>query len=762
MVVNVIKWRPRPPLNSRKYDASITVRCLKGVAVIGRDGGNRGRSPSPEGGLTRLTVEIRWKGSKVNGLRALSRKVKRNCTREEAVGQNGVVQWNEEFKNVCSFSGYNNRDGFFNPWEVEFIVLNASDLKQKKKVVVAGPAVLNLAEFASIDGEKELEISIPLPRSSGIDCSPSICLTLHLTELRNNQESLEAIQRSVTLPLSAPLSPCFGVSTTAKKNETSTIKKSLRKVKSLTEYVSSRRKSKKAYHGEASSDSKFSTGSDNSESNYLFDTDSLDYSDEGILEESKDISDNVAQNSYGYGTLVSANLAGGMFDLKKSSEDEDLVFSSHADDSEAPEQILKLSPKTGILKWKKRKLSFRSPKVRGEPLLKKEYGDSGGDDIDFDRRQLCSSDVLSRGKGEEESLSRSAFGDDMFAVGSWERKEVVNRDGSMKLQAQVFFSTIDQRNEKAAGESACTALVAVIADWLHSNPGEMPTRSEFDALIRDGSFQWRSLCEVESYMTQFPDKHFDLETVIQAKIRPITVVAEKSFIGFFHPEELMEDEEGLGFLHGAMSFDNIWDEISHIASECATRKGEPLIYIVSWNDHFFALKIEADAYYVIDTLGERLFEGCNLAYVLKFDKDTTIYGVPMKPSKEIKKNNKNGSQSDKSSSASPQRGASKTVKPVKLEAKTAIDEFSREDKKEVHEEDVVVCKGKETCKEYIKSFLAAIPLRELQADIKNGRTGSMPLHHRLQIEFHHTVFVPTPTTTSYTVQEVAEPESDIV
>jgi hypothetical protein len=39
-----------------------------------------------------------------------------------------------------------------------------------------------------------------------------------------------------------------------------------------------------------------------------------------------------------------------------------------------------------LLTWKKRKLSFRSPRQREEPLLKKAYGENGGDDIDFDRR----------------------------------------------------------------------------------------------------------------------------------------------------------------------------------------------------------------------------------------------------------------------------------------------------------------------------------------------------------------------------------------
>jgi hypothetical protein len=62
---------------------------------------------------------------------------------------------------------------------------------------------------------------------------------------------------------------------------------------------------------------------------------------------------------------------------------------------------------------------------------------------------------------------------------------------------------------------------------------------------------------------------------------------------------------------------------------------------------------------------------------------------------------------------------------------------------ETDESELLVLKGKEACKEYIKSFLAAIPIRELQADIRKGLMASTPLHHRLQIEFHYTESCPT-------------------
>lgn len=300
---------------------------------------------------------------------------------------------------------------------------------------------------------------------------------------------------------------------------------------------------------------------------------------------------------------------------------------------------------------------------------------------------------LQRSKTDEESSSANPqkssfleFGDDSFAIGSWEEKEVVSRDGHMKLQTSVFLASIDQRSERAAGESACTALVAVIADWFQKNGNLMPIKSQFDSLIREGSLEWRNLCENETYMQQFPDKHFDLDTVLQAKIRSLTVVPGKSFVGFFHPEGMI-NEGSFEFLQGAMSFDSIWDEID---DDDGGNDSPPRVYIVSWNDHFFVLKVENEAYYIIDTLGERLYEGCDQAYILKFDDKTVIH--------------KNLQEEESESVSEPE----------------------------------VVCSGKESCKEYIKSFLAAIPIRELQEDIKKGLASTAPVHQRLQIEFHYT------------------------
>nr|DAD48311.1 TPA_asm: hypothetical protein HUJ06_018248 [Nelumbo nucifera] len=633
----------------------------------------------------------------------------------------------------------------------------------KNKVPVVGTALLNIAEFASASEEKEHEINIPLILASGTaDSQPSLYLSLNLLELRTTQEHAETVARSI---VPVPLSPRSGESVSTERDELSALKAGLRKVKILTEYVSTR-KAKKACHEEEDSEGKCSARSEDGEYTYPFDTDSLDDFDEGELEEGKE--DSSVRKSFSYGTLAYANFAGGSFysDKRFNGDYEDWIYYSnrksdasclHVEDPVASVSD-QSSSKRSILPWRKRKLSFRSPKPKGEPLLKKAYAEEGGDDIDFDRRQLSSSDEsfpLGWHKADEDSTANrssvSEFGDDNFAVGSWELKEVISRDGHMKLQTQVFFASIDQRSERAAGESACTVLVAVIADWFQTNQDAMPIKSQFDSLIREGSLEWRNLCENETYRERFPDKHFDLETVLQAKIRSVSVVPRKSFIGFFHPDWM--NEGGFDFLHGAMSFDNIWDEISRAGLECPNN-GDPQIYIVSWNDHFFILKVEPEAYYIIDTLGERLFEGCNQAYILKFDRNTTIHKIPNEAhqSEEKPAGDQQVVPSGESGMRQVQQNNSKEVPAAGSVVLTKPDESGNSEA-----EEEIVCRGKESCKEYIKNFLAAIPLRELQTDIKKGLMASTPLHHRLQIEFHYTEFrqpAPEPPAAEVTAAEM--------
>ncbi|KAA8518443.1 hypothetical protein F0562_015917 [Nyssa sinensis] len=737
MGVKMMRWRPWPPLLSKKFEVKLVVRRLEGYNPVHVEA-------DKESGVAGLAVEIRWKGPKI-ALSSFRRTVKRNFTKEEGVGPNGVVDWDEEFQSVCNLSGY--KDNVFHPWEIAFTVLNGLNQGPKNKVPIVGTASLNLAEFASNAEEKEFERNIPLISGSAADPCPSLCISLSLLELRTTQEPVETVQTSI---VSAPLPPETGDNLSTERDELSALKAGLRKVKIFTEYVSTRR-AKKACHEEEGSEGRCSARSEDGDYTYPFDSDSLDEFEEGESDEGKE--DSSVRKSFSYGTLAYANCAGGSFysNTRVNGEDEDWVYysnrksdvgTSHIEDSTASvsEPSLLQSSKHSILPWRKRKLSFRSPKAKGEPLLKKAYGEEGGDDIDFDRRQLSSDESLSLGRhknDEDSSANRSSvseFGDDNFAVGSWEQKEVASRDGHMKLQTQVFFASIDQRSERAAGESACTALVAVIADWFQNYRDIMPNKSQFDSLIREGSLEWRNLCENETYKELFPDKHFDLDTVLlQAKIRPLSVVPRKSFIGFFHPDGM---EEGrFDFLHSAMSFDSIWDEISHAGAECSCN-GEPQVYIISWNDHFFVLKVEPEAYYIIDSLGERLYEGCNEAYILKFDRNTTIYKLPSATQSSEEK--PNDDQQMVAAAVEPKNHQVQQINPREGSAEGPAAEESAQDV----EEEEVVCQGKESCKEYIKSFLAAIPIRELQVDMKKGLMATTPIHHRLQIEFHYTELQP--------------------
>ncbi|PIN01734.1 hypothetical protein CDL12_25759 [Handroanthus impetiginosus] len=740
MVVKIMRWRPWPPLISRKYEVKLTVKRLEGGDWVheGAENDNGG-----------LAVEIRWKGHKIS-LGSFRRTVKRNCTREEFVkkvdGPNGgvLVEWDEEFQSVCSLSGY--KDNLFHPWEINFTVLHGLNQGAKNKIFIVGTAALNLAEYASRTEEQISEVKIPLTASGIVaEHRPVLCICLSLLELLAAQEPSEVAQSPI-IPLPPP-SPS-GETCSTEKDELSALKAGLRKVKIFTEFVSTRR-AKKACREEEGSEGRSSAKSEEGEYTYPFDSDSLEEFEEGESDEGKE--DSAVRKSFSYGTLACANYAGVSYysSARINNEDEDLIYYSNRRRSDVgcsyvedlgssfPEQSSMQNSKRSILPWRKRKLSFRSPKAKGEPLLKKAYGEEGGDDIDFDRRQLSSDESVSFGchKTDEDSnatrSSISEFGDDSFAVGTWEQKEIISRDGHMKIQTQVFFASIDQRSERAAGESACTALVAVIADWLQNNHNLMPIKSQFDSLIRDGSLEWRNLCENETYRERFPDKHFDLDTVLQAKIRDLCIDSEKSFIGFFHPDGM--EEGNFDFLHGAMSFDNIWDEIT---SSESSSNGESPVFIVSWNDHFFVLKVETDAYYIIDTLGERLHEGCNQAYILKFDRSTTIYKLP----------NTDQSSEEKPvveqlpAAAGVVESQNSTAQPINscLDLKEATFVTQSEEPLKSEQEEEVICQGKDSCKEYIKSFLAAIPLRELQADIKKGLNMSTPLHHRLQIEFHFT------------------------
>lgn len=113
----MMKWRPWPPLTTKKYEVRLVVGRLEGWDLV-REGSGAGE---------KLTVEIRWKGTSRGkvALSSLRRAVvKRNFTKEVEASQDGVVQWDEEFHTVCSFSCY--KDNVFHPWEIAFTVFDVS------------------------------------------------------------------------------------------------------------------------------------------------------------------------------------------------------------------------------------------------------------------------------------------------------------------------------------------------------------------------------------------------------------------------------------------------------------------------------------------------------------------------------------------------------------------------------------------------------------------------------------------------------------
>ncbi|XP_020230308.1 uncharacterized protein LOC109811085 [Cajanus cajan] len=267
----------------------------------------------------------------------------------------------------------------------------------------------------------------------------------------------------------------------------------------------------------------------------------------------------------------------------------------------------------------------------------------------------------------------------------WENRELWSRDAQTRVKTKVFFASFDQRSKEACGESACTSLVVFIAHWLHSNHN-MPSKEQFDNLIKRGSSEWKRLSHIDHYLKLFPDKHFDLDTILEANIRPLVVLPRNSYTGFFSPEKFQ-------CLEGAMSFDDIWDEITR--DDVVDH--EPRVYIVSWNDHFFVLKVEVDACYIIDTLGERIFEGCQKAFIMKFDDSSLMH----------------------------EKGGSSKEESVEI-----------------------VCNGRECCKEFIKRFLAAIPLRQLEEEQNKGTDYNLYFHKKLQIDFHYSLLSSMPSASS--------------
>ncbi|KAF3621790.1 putative protein pelota-like [Capsicum annuum] len=269
-----------PLLSSKKYEANITVNCLKGFNFLLNE--KMGVQD-----FDRLRVEIKWKGSSKGislNLGSFNRRsVKKNFTKEECLKEDeGIVEWNEEF-------------------------LSGTSKGPNQKVPVLSSATLNLADLASVAGDKQedIEIFVPLEVSVGsFKSCLSHCLVLNLMELRNAHEALETFPKFI---MSAPVSP----------NPEKALLTDINGGGSL-----------KAEEG-CNSDGRNSVRSEDPNYVYPVDTDSLDEDLVGESEEGKEGTS--VQKSFSCETLVYANHAGGSFcsNTSGSSSDEDLVHYNH-------------------------------------------------------------------------------------------------------------------------------------------------------------------------------------------------------------------------------------------------------------------------------------------------------------------------------------------------------------------------------------------------------------------------------------------------
>ncbi|XP_010922987.1 uncharacterized protein [Elaeis guineensis] len=588
-------------------------------------------------GKNSLVVQIGWRGS---GRKSsfLPTAFRKNCTSKQPIHPNGVVSWDEGFDQTCKLKRKNSQR--FTSWIID---LEIQEYDQDLKVKVVAKAEIDIAEFAPSYREKRIGIPM-ICNIKGHTAQALLKVEFHFVELQTKGSIAFMLPRAFSLRSFS----CTGF----RQNYNNRIQNP---TSGLSKYLS---------EAETSSD-------DEPELNY---------------------------RKLSVTNILLVDQFNGKIEDHK--DEKDLYL------RESPARIKQQPSVVRILSWNKTKASSRAVNYhRGTPLLNKACSEDGGDDIDKERRQSIGQFLaLSRETEVHPEGKPRTFGfedDGRFEVGNWQKKRVVSRDGQMELVTDIFLASIDQRSEKAAGGSACTVIAVVIADWLHNNPKTLPLRCQFDQLVREGSLEWRKLCADENHNGKFFDHHFDLDTVLEAKIRPLSEVKKMSYVGFFSLDDM---PDSLKFLQGAMSFDILWKELI-----CGD-ESEERVYIASWNDHFFVLKIEKNVIYLIDTFGERLFEGCNQAYILKFSKESMVYrrhtdsGSQTIDSGECTKNVPHGEGMDEDSDSSKE----------------------------------VVCEGTESCKRYIKEFLAALPLRELQNEIKRGVAEEAILHRHLQIEFHYT------------------------
>uniref|UniRef100_A0A7N0VKK5 C2 NT-type domain-containing protein n=2 Tax=Kalanchoe fedtschenkoi TaxID=63787 RepID=A0A7N0VKK5_KALFE len=591
----------------KEYEVKMVVGRLEGCEVA--DG-----EASEEVGEEGFFVEFKWRGDgdsviEGSGKRGRGERVVKS-TRKARLDENGVVLWDEEFRNKCLVPDYSD-GGAVEESQIEFKVFR-NDMPGyvqgrrpgAKRMLRIGTSFVNLSHWVSTEEGNEVPLSLPLIYKENT-CGTNLLLCISLTFFKLGiPQQLMTSAHNPSLSTSSPPKLKDAASSCNERSETKSGEKKI--------VVYTRR-------------------------------------------------------GHRHARLQKGGIDGGEFAREKVSP-----LSVHQNHCSSDDARSALEPSIseslkGIVPFSlKRKHSVQGPRYKSDHSLKViNIEDSEG---------------FKESSGQLHSFSEPL-------QQTWQQIEVISRDALMKLQTQVLFASIDQRSEQAGGSSACSALVIVIADWLHANKKSLPDQCEYDDLIKEGSHEWRELQKNGSLMQVYVDGHFDIKTVLH--IRPIEVDDAKTTIGFFRPEGL--PDEVLAFLPGTTSFDDLWQEISEARGEVSGY--DSIIYIVGWNDHFFLLRIDHEAYYIIDTLGERLFEGCDQGYILKFDGHTKIY--------------KNYPQDSEG---------------ISSDGDVAEILFS----------------GSECCKHYIKSFLAALPLKEAIENNQKNMLTLDRLYGKLQIEFSYT------------------------
>jgi hypothetical protein len=147
--------------------------------------------------------------------------------------------------------------------------------------------------------------------------------------------------------------------------------------------------------------------------------------------------------------------------------------------------------------------------------------------------------------------------------------------------------------------------------------------AELDALVRDGSAAWRALRAQPAIAAAFPDGHLDIATALAAQRadaaaasppqRCLAPAPNGSFVAFLRPpgcppgacaalDALLAAGPGLGECLAAAA----------LAAPGGTA-------VLSLLDHHAALRFDDNgtSCALVDTLGERLFEGNSRAYVVQ-------------------------------------------------------------------------------------------------------------------------------------------------